>query len=35
MDACRFCREYHPGWQVCDAYIEWLERTRDDKSGGQ
>jgi len=26
MDACKYCKGYHPEGHVCDEYIKWLEK---------
>lgn len=29
MDMCFYCYKYHPSFQVCDSYIEWLTKQPD------
>ena len=27
MDVCKYCKEYHPDWEVCDGLIEYIREN--------
>lgn len=34
MDSCKYCKRYHPEFEMCDEYIEWLRRKTAKVTGG-